>query len=104
LVAPDISPAEAGRLRWRCRRGMKELDVVLERCLTELLPAADAAQRQAFSALLALPDPELAGYLLGGEIPGDAALRQWVGRIRGLCRLGDRPEYSQTESHSGRSW
>jgi antitoxin CptB len=99
-----MSAAEAGRLRWRCRRGMKELDVVLERCLAELLPGADAAERVAFTELLALPDPVLAGYLLGGEIPGDGALRRWVGRIRGLCRLGDRPGYSQTESHSGRSW
>jgi antitoxin CptB len=94
MAAEHLSAAEAGRLRWRCRRGMKELDVVLERCLAELLPGADAAERQAFGRLLTLPDPELAGYLLHGASPKDAALARWVGRIRGLCRLSDRAEYS----------
>ena len=65
---------------------MKELDVVLERFARELLPGASAAQRGAFERLLALPDPQLAGYLLGGDRPGDPELTQLTERIRDLSR------------------
>jgi antitoxin CptB len=79
--------AELGRLRWRCRRGLKELDLMLERFAREALPAAAAGERQLFARLLELPDPLLAGYLLGGEHPADPELAGLTTRIRDLCRL-----------------
>jgi len=57
--------AERKRLRWRCRRGMRELDVLLERYLAEVWPGAGETQRRAFAALLDWPDPELAELLFG---------------------------------------
>jgi antitoxin CptB len=54
-----------GRLRWRCRRGMKELDLLLTRYLDDSWPAASPAERAAFEAFLELPDPDIAGLLLG---------------------------------------
>jgi antitoxin CptB len=71
------------RLLWHCRRGMKELDVLLERFALEALPSALAEERNAFAELLELPDPALAGYLLGGEAPPQAHLARLVRRIRG---------------------
>jgi antitoxin CptB len=62
-----------GRLRWRCRRGMKELDVLLVRWLERCWPAADAQRRQAFEWLLDQADPDLADWLMGGARPADAA-------------------------------
>jgi antitoxin CptB len=79
MVAPVAS---AGRLRWRCRRGMKELDVLLERFAGRELPSAPAAERNAFERLLTLPDPLLAGYLLGGLTPPQRSLARLVRRIR----------------------
>jgi antitoxin CptB len=73
---------EDGRLLWRCRRGMKELDVLLERFARQILPGASADERLAFAELLELPDPALAGYLLGGELPRQAHLAGLVRRIR----------------------
>ena len=55
------------RLRWQCRRGMRELDVLMTRWLERDWPAASSAERSAFQQLLALQDPELAEYLLRGE-------------------------------------
>jgi antitoxin CptB len=75
----------AGRLLWRCRRGMKELDVILERYAREGLAGASEAERGAFERLLALPDPLLAGYFLGNERPADPQLRSLAARIRDLC-------------------
>ena len=78
-AAADAAP---GRLLWRCRRGMKELDFLLERFARHSLARAGAAERQAFERLLGLPDPLLAGYLLGDDRPGDPELRELTARIR----------------------
>jgi len=82
--------AETRRMLWRCRRGMKELDVLLERSARQLLPDASPQERGAFAELLALPDPLLASYFLGGEVPPEPRLARLVARISALCRLGDR--------------
>ena len=78
-----------GRLRWRCRRGMKELDVLLERFARRALAQASPADCQVFARVLELPDPLLAGYLLGGETPAEPHLAQAIARMRALCRLDD---------------
>lgn len=48
-----------GRLRWRCRRGMLELDLELERFLQREAGALSAGELRAFECLLALDDAEL---------------------------------------------
>jgi antitoxin CptB len=58
-------------LRWRCRRGMRELDILLERYLRERYPCAPAAEQQAFEALLDLPDPELLAFVMRRQVPTD---------------------------------
>ncbi len=92
MTAPDpAEPAyhpaaaldlQARRLLWRCRRGMKELDVVLERFARHALPGASARERGALEDLLSLPDPVLAGYLLGGNTPPEPHLAVLAGAIR----------------------
>ena len=59
-------------LRWRCRRGKKELDVLLGRFLERHLASLDAAQRDALERLLALEDDDLLGQALGRAAPADA--------------------------------
>jgi antitoxin CptB len=63
----DRSAQTAARLRWQCRRGMRELDVLTTRWLERDWPAASSDERAAFRRLLDLQDPELARYLLRGE-------------------------------------
>jgi antitoxin CptB len=74
---------EARRLLWRCRRGMKELDVLLERFARRELPRATSEQRQTLTRFLELPDPVLVDYLLGQAIPPDAELAGLVAQIAG---------------------
>jgi len=92
---PDVGPAaldaEVRRMLWRCRRGMKELDVLLERSARRMLPDASPEERGTFAELLALPDPLLAAYFLGGEVPPEPRLARLVARISALCRLDDGP-------------
>jgi antitoxin CptB len=58
-----------GRLRWRCRRGMKELDLLLTRYMDERYGAAPAQEREAFRDLLETQDPVIYAYCLGSERP-----------------------------------
>jgi antitoxin CptB len=83
-VIPTLDP-EARRLLWRCRRGMKELDVLLERFARRELPRASAAQRQTLARFLELPDPVLVDYLLGQAIPSDRELADLVAQISGIA-------------------
>lgn len=73
---------EVARLRWRCRRGMKELDLVLLRWLERDYPGASTAERAAFTRILDLQDPEIFGYLVGRAEPSDDTLRNVLARIR----------------------
>ena len=77
-----ITPAELGRLRWRCRRGMRELDVLLLRYLERDWPAAGPAERAAFRGLLEWQDPEINALLLGRLEPEDEALARVLERLR----------------------
>ena len=72
---------EVRALLWRCRRGMKELDVLLERYARAALPQAGALERRLLARLLERPDPELAGYFLGGEAPAEPDMAALVRRI-----------------------
>jgi len=57
---------------------MKELEVLLVRYVRERYAAAPQGERAAFEALLALPDPQIADYLLGQGTPPEGALAQAV--------------------------
>ncbi len=65
----EIDARELGRLRWRCRRGMRELDELLRGYLDREFAAASTADRDAFRRLLEIPDPEIQAYCLGRQAP-----------------------------------
>ncbi|MDX1482348.1 MAG: succinate dehydrogenase assembly factor 2 [Woeseiaceae bacterium] len=71
------------RLRWQCRRGMRELDVLLTRYLENDYPTACEDDKQAFGRLLDLTDPELAGYLLKGGRSADPGIDRILQQLRG---------------------
>jgi antitoxin CptB len=83
-MSPNV---QAGRLTWRCRRGMKELDVLFERLGIARLTAAAGGDAAQLERLLELPDPLLYSYLLGAAEPPEADLAGLLGRLRPLCRL-----------------
>lgn len=59
--------SEFSRLKLRCRRGMKELDVIFQHYLENHYPNASPTERRCLDALLDLPDPVLFGMVLGLE-------------------------------------
>lgn len=58
---------------------MKELDLLLVRYLKARHADASEQERQAFEQFLELPDPEIARYLVAGDVPDDP-------RHAALCR------------------
>ena len=76
--------AKAAHLRWQCRRGMLELDYVLERYLETHYEAADDAEQARFRDLLTAQDPELQTWLLNGLPHPDPAFQPLIAKIRGI--------------------
>jgi antitoxin CptB len=64
------------RLKWKCRRGLLELDLVLERYLRRHPDDAD------LGALLDLPDNDLWDIVSGRSDRYDGSLRGIVARLR----------------------
>ncbi|MFO1355903.1 MAG: succinate dehydrogenase assembly factor 2 [Gammaproteobacteria bacterium] len=75
---------EFNRLRWRCRRGMRELDALLmayaDACYRDAGPAGQAA----FRGLLSLPDPEIVALLNGSQRSEDAGITRLVEQLLAL--------------------
>lgn len=80
---------QIGKLRWRCRRGMKELDLLTLGYLERHYPTATAAEQQAFAALLELQDPLLMSYMVGRETPADGTTARVVAVMRKLLNSMD---------------
>lgn len=84
--------AELSRLRWLCRRGMKELDIVMSRYLEQHYASASDAEQGHFKALLEMPDPDLYDLLLGRSVTSDAELARFIQLLRNM------PEQKHRES------
>jgi len=70
------------RLRWKSRRGLLELDIVLERFWAGAGPGMDEGEAAALDRLLALPDNDLLDLVMGrAEIP-EAHLRAMLDKLR----------------------
>ena len=75
---------ELKKLRWRCRRGMRELDQLLERWLDRAWRQSPTDEREVFLRLLDTEDDILWRWLSGLERPGDPELATLVDQIRNL--------------------
>ena len=74
--------SELSRLRWLCRRGMKELDVVLSRYLESAYTQATKQEQQAFKDLLEMPDPDLFSLLVGRITAPDSTIDSLVNKLK----------------------
>ncbi|MDX1608713.1 MAG: succinate dehydrogenase assembly factor 2 [Halofilum sp. (in: g-proteobacteria)] len=77
-----VEPAERARLRWLCRRGTRELDLLLTDFLEHRWAEAPPSVRAAFERLLTMQDPELYALLTGRAQPDDPELADVIARIR----------------------
>ncbi len=66
------------KLAWRCRRGTKELDVLMQRYLTNNYPTASSELQHAFERMLDMQDPELYDLIVGRQGSNDQYINQVI--------------------------
>jgi len=77
-----MTVTEMNRLRWRCRRGLLENDLVLERFLAAHASLLAGDRLSAFERLLDYADDELWSIVSGRSECRDPALSEVVGLLR----------------------
>ncbi len=75
------------KVRWQCRRGMLELDILLISFFDQAYDTLTLSQQEAFIHLLEAPDPDLYQWLMGQDVPENPILKAIVECIR-LRMLG----------------
>ncbi len=75
------------RLRWNCRRGMRELDQLLTWFLDFRYAGSSDVEKAAFSTLLEQQDPDLWNWFSGRAQPDDVAWKRIVDEIRAARRV-----------------
>ena len=68
--------------RWQCRRGMLELDLLLNNFVDKKADALTKQQRESFELLLAYPDQTLLDLLLGNMVSSDEDVSEIIEQIQ----------------------
>jgi antitoxin CptB len=84
-----LTTVELNRLRWRCRRGLLENDLFIERFFARHAGTLDAAQAEALHRLMALADNDLLDLLLARREPEGELDRADVRAILALLRTAE---------------
>lgn len=74
------------QLRWRCRRGMRELDGVLSGFLERRFADLGDTQKAAFVTVLQMSDPDIYAYLACRMTPKERAIAEIFAEIRASIR------------------
>ena len=70
------------RIAWRCRRGMRELDLLLEQFLGSGLKSLGDDDLDRLESLLVLPDQDILAWLTSDIQPEDRDMRRIVKILR----------------------
>ncbi len=77
----NFSELELNRLRWRCRRGMLELDLLLLPFFDDVFSELNADEQAVFVRLLEQDDPDLLQWFSQKGTSLDLELQDMVDRI-----------------------
>ena len=81
LFTGDLAQNEA-RLQWQCRRGMLELDLMLQTFVDKCYSDLPIKTKQAFHQLLQCQDQFLLDYLMGKDTPTDKDVADVAKQVR----------------------
>jgi antitoxin CptB len=85
-----LDERELGKLRWRCRRGLLENDLFVERFFARHQSTLTRRQAAALTELMDLADNELLDLLLGRSQPQGAADTGDVREVLAMLRARER--------------
>ena len=74
------------RIRWSCRRGMLELDLILSSFFEGYYSQLSTREQKLFTTILEYPDPELYDYLIGKTRCDDPEQQLLLEKIRHQSR------------------
>lgn len=88
-MTQHVTPVSASELKWRCRRGMLELDLFLARFVEndQGLKQLQNAELAFFYELLDFPDQELYEVLIGKTFATDQEINQIAQKIQQCSAL-----------------
>jgi antitoxin CptB len=78
---------QLARLRWQCRRGTKELDLLLQRYLDSRYLVADDEEKALFVELLKLEDDELVAVLMGELAVDSVKMKLLLDKIKAFSEV-----------------
>ena len=78
-MAPEND--STARLRWRCRRGTREMDLLLLRFLEQDYPRLNAREQSLFGSLLDEADPDIYAWITGQAQPANPDYLPLIGKI-----------------------
>ena len=90
LNAENLRDAELRRFAWRCRRGMLELDIVLQSFVNKQFDTLNMGELEAFDDMLELPDNEFwdlinsSKMMKKGSAPATEAANTMLGKLRSV--------------------
>lgn len=70
------------RIKWKCRRGLLELDVILEKFCETVLPTMSEEDKKSFFFFLDTPDQILLDWVYANVMPGDERAKKYVLMLR----------------------
>ena len=74
--------SENSRLRWRCRRGIKEMDIVLQRFLEKKYPHLSPQLQAQFDLILDESDLDIMDWMLGRSSPENVNYNELIKMFR----------------------
>jgi len=70
------------QLEWRCRRGVRELDVLFTRFLEKEYDQLNKNDQRAFEELLEVQDPKIMDWLFDKDVPSSASLVGIISKLQ----------------------
>jgi len=75
------------QLHWRCRRGVRELDVLFTRFVNEHYPTLSDKEKATFQDMLEVQDPVIMDWLFGKYQPESPDMQALVGLLKRISGL-----------------
>jgi antitoxin CptB len=82
MILTMISQQQKAKLIWNCRRGMLELDLILNNFINQRIDELNPEEFEAMEWLLTHSDPDLYSWLMGNERPEEREIAAIVDIIR----------------------
>ena len=84
MNAEMMLDAEQRRLAWRCRRGMLELDIILQKFVNEQFSSLTIEELQVFDEMLDLPDSDFWEKIRDTQQVNNLSLQSVLTKLRAI--------------------